>query len=348
MPANLTPEYLEAEERWREADTPEDKLEALHDMLRALPKHKGTEKMQAELRKRIAKMRDQVEKQKRSPAAIKRKPDWVVEKQGSGQIIVLGPPNSGKSSLVNSLTTAEPEVGEYPFTTTLPDPAMMEYENVQVQLVDLPPLHRDMSPGWMADAMRGADGAIMALDVADDDILDLTEAAFAFLADKNISLYWPEHLQSAAESLGSDDSPPDSVQSYPTLVVANKCEDEEAQLRLQLLQEMWETSGYPRLPLIRTSCYSGNNIELLRTCIWQLLGKVRVYTRPPGRKADLSAPFVLKSGSTALDLAHAIHKDIGAQFRYAKAWGKNTFDAQHVGPDYVLTDGDILEVHSDN
>ncbi len=347
MPANLTPEYLEAEERWRKASAPEEKLAALQDMLRALPKHKGTEKMQADLRKRIAKTRDQVENQQKSTTA-KRRPDWIVEKQGCGQVMVLGPANSGKSSLVGSLTSAEPEVGEYPFTTTLPGPAMMKYENVQIQLVDLPPLHREMSPTWLADAMRGADGAIVVLDISDDDILELTEAAFGFLADKDITLYWPTHLAQVPESVGADDSPPDSVQSYPAIVVGSKFEDDEAEIRLELLKEMWEVSEYPRLPLVRTSCRTGDNLELLRVTIWHLLGKVRVYTRPPGRNADLSAPFVLDQGSTALDLAHAIHKDIGAQFKYAKAWGENTFDAQRVGRDYVLTDGDILEVHSDN
>jgi uncharacterized protein len=257
---------------------------------------------------------------------------------------VAGPPNSGKSSLVAALTNAEPDIGEYPFTTVMPLPAMMPYENVQVQLVDLPPLHLEMSPPWLQEVIRVTDAMLLVLDLSDDDLLTLTEAAMDYLDDRSIRLRapegdWNEFISGTEPAYGGD--------SYPTLVAANKSEDDGAEFRLELLSEMWREAGHTRLPLLRVSATTGQNLDTLNRCLWNLLGKIRVYTRPPGRSPDYSAPFVLDRGSTALDLAGEIHKDVGAGFRYARVWGEHTFDAQMVGRDYVLHDGDVLEVHSD-
>lgn len=344
MPANLSPEYMEAEKRWRQASTPGERLDALQDMLRTIPKHKGTEKMQGDLKRRIAKTREQMESRRRS-VTPKRRPAWVVDRQGAGLVVVLGPANSGKSSLVDRMTNAEPEIGEYPFTTAMPLPAMMPYENVQVQLVDLPPLHQEMSPPWLGEVIRGSDAALLVLDLSDDDVLHLTESALAYLQERSLHLRIPEYLDTDS-FIGTAAEHDEASISYPTLVVANKFEDEEAQVRLELLAELWEEHGYPRLPLVRVSARTGANLKELRRHTWRLIGKVRVYTRPPGRDPDFSEPFVLDEGATALDLARAIHKDIGESFKYARVWGMNTFDAQMVGRDHVLADGDVLEVHS--
>ena len=342
MPANLSAQYMEAEKRWRTASTPEDKLAALQDMLRTIPKHKGTEKLQADLKKRLSKTRDQMEA-RQSSGSSKRRPDWVVERQGPGQVAVVGPANSGKSSLVAALTNAEPDIREYPFTTVMPLPAMMPYENVQVQLIDLPPLHREMSPPWLQEVLRIVDGMLLVFDLSDDDLLVQAEAAMAYLEEKGLHLCcppgdWSEFI-TGSEQTGQG--------GYPALLAANKFEDEEAELRLELLAEMWREAHHPQIPLLRVSVDTGTNMDTLNQYLWHLLGKIRVYTRPPGRSPDYSAPFVLDQGSTALDLAREIHKDIGAQFRYARVWGEHTFDAQMVGRDYVLNDGDVLEVHSD-
>ncbi len=343
MPANLSPEYMEAEKRWRKASTPEDKLAALQDMLRTIPKHKGTEKLQADIKRRLAKTREQIEARQRS-GTTRRRPDWVVQRQGPGQVAVIGPANSGKSSLVAAVTNAEPDIGEYPFTTVMPLPAMMPYENVQVQLVDLPPLHRDMSPPWLQEVIRVADGILLVFDLSDDDLLALAESAMAYLEEKNLHLRPPE---GDWNELIPGCKPGAGKHCYPTLIAANKFEDEEAELRLELLAEMWKEASYPRLPLLRVSAGTGTNLDVLNRCLWHILGKIRVYTRPPGRAPDYSAPFVLDQGCTALDLARDIHKDIGDQFKYARVWGDYTFDAQMVGRDYVLNDGDVLEVHSE-
>ena len=152
MPANLTPEYRRAEEQFRAAKTPEGKLEALEEMLRVVPKHKGTDGLQADLKARIAKLRKQ-------PAAKVGKSSFthMVPREGAGQVVLVGPPNSGKSALVAALTRATPDVGEYPFTTRDATPGMMRFENVAIQLVDLPPLSAQHVEPWVFDLVRTAD-----------------------------------------------------------------------------------------------------------------------------------------------------------------------------------------------
>ncbi len=344
VPANLSADYMNAEERWRRATDPGEKLSALQEMLRAIPKHKGTEKMQGDIKRRIAKIREQMETKKGSGG--KRRPAWVIDRQGAGQVLISGPPNCGKSSLVAALTNATPEVADYPFSTTLPLPAMMKAAGgVQIQLVDLPPLHREMSPPWLAELFRNTDAVILVLDLSDDDILAHTEAAMAYLEERGIALSYGKVPEGIEELAGSDDPP--EVIPYPALVVGSKTDDEGTELRLELLREMWVESGFPRLPLLRVSTLDGDSLERLREMTWVMLDRIRVYTRPPGRDPELSAPFVLPRGATVLDLAYAIHKDVGAGFKYARAWGEDTFDAQMVGRDYVLSDGDILEIHTE-
>jgi len=346
VPANLNADYMNAEQRWRNASDPKEKLAALQDMLRAIPKHKGTEKMQGDIKRRIAKVRDQIESRKGSGSSEKRRPAWVIDRQGAGQVLIAGPPNSGKSSLVAALTNAEPEIADYPFSTTLPTPAMMKSDGgVQVQLVDLPPLHVEMSPPWLAELFRITDAVVIVLDLSDDDILSHTEAAMDYLRDRGLVPSYGETSGDTDELVGADHCWEGIA--YPTLVVGSKVDAEGADLRLELLREMWADSGFPRLPLMQVSTFDGDSLEALRSALWIILDRIRVYTRPPGRDPQLSTPFVLARGSTVLDLAFEIHKDVGAGFRYARSWGENTFDAQMVGPDHVLTDGDILEIHTD-
>ncbi|MCX6553014.1 MAG: 50S ribosome-binding GTPase, partial [Acidobacteria bacterium] len=123
MPANLSPEYHRAEERLRGARSPDEKIAALEEMLRVIPKHKGTDHMQADLKGRIAKLRKEIGKKGGKGGFT-----FIVPREGAGQVAIAGPPNSGKSSLVRALTRATPAVGSYPFTTREPVPGMMPFE----------------------------------------------------------------------------------------------------------------------------------------------------------------------------------------------------------------------------
>jgi hypothetical protein len=321
MPANLTPEYMAANKKFKAATTPQDRLAALEEMLSAIPKHKGTEKMQADLKRRIAKLRS--ESQKRRGAA-RGKPFYHVDKEGAGQLVLAGAPNSGKSALLRALSHAEPEVAEYPFTTRAPLPGMMTYENVQVQLVDLPPIDAEQSEGWLYGIIRTADGVLLVVDLADDDVLAQTEEVLRLLAAANIEL-----VRS------------DGFQRKRTLVVANKLDARGAGERLAIFREFIGE----RLPVVSVSAAAGTGLEALREAAYALLGVIRVYSKPPGKQADFTAPFVLKRGATVLDAAEAVHKEFAEKLRYARLWSRAS-QGQMVGRDHVLEDGDILEIHA--
>ncbi len=333
MPANLTPEYLEAERKFRAATTREEKLAALEEMLATIPKHKGTEKMQADIRRRIAKLRQEAG---RRPSTARHKPFFYIEKEGAGQVVLVGPPNSGKSSLLARLTHAAPEIAAYPFTTRLPMPGMMEFENVQIQLVDMPPLAPSYTEPWMLALVRQADAALLVFDLADDDVLTKIEETLLLLDQANIHLRSPSPTDSSPALEGGRTSAPKRA-----LVLGTKFDLPGARENMELVRE-WLGERFRLLPV---SAQTGENLEVLRREVYDLLGIIRVYTKEPGKKPDLTAPFVLKRGSTVADIARAIHRDFVERLKYARIWGIGKFDGQLVHRDHVLEDGDILELH---
>ncbi len=330
MPANLTPEYLEAERKFRAATTREEKLAALEEMLATLPKHKGTEKIQADIRRRIARLRQEAA---RKPSTARHKPSFYVPKEGAGQIVLVGPPNSGKSSLLARLTRAEPDIAPYPFTTRLPLPGMMEFENVRIQLVDMPPFAPSYTEPWMFALVRNADAALLVFDLADDDVLTRIEETLQLLEQANLHL----HGQPTSPS-GKAPAPSGEKRA---LVVGTKLDQPTARENLELVSQ-WLAA---RFPLVAVSAHTGENLEMLRPKAYHLLEVIRVYTKEPGKKPDLTAPFVLKRGSTVADVARAIHRDFVTRLKYARLWGAGKFDGQLVHRDHVLEDGDIVELH---
>lgn len=323
MPANLTPEYLEAERRYREARTPEEQLAALEEMLATIPKHKGTEHMRADIRRRMSKVRSEAARRK----AASRGTTWHhVPREGAGQVVLVGPPNSGKSSLLAALSRATPQVAPYPFTTRTPLPGMVPYEDVQIQLVDLPPIAEETAEPWLFALVRQADAALLVADLSDDDLLAGLEETLDLLGQRRVRL----------GRRGSEEG------VLPTLLVAAKADAPDAAVRLDILQEAYGD----RFPILATSAEHGMNLDRLRSEMFQLLGVIRVYTKAPGKRPDRSVPFVLPRGATVLDAAAAIHKDFVERLRYARVWGARTFDGQMVPREYVLEDGDVIELHA--
>jgi len=149
MPANLTPQYKQAEERFRAAATHDEKLDALREMIALLPKHKGTEKLYADLKKRLAKLEEEGAHTHRG--ATRHDDPGHVRREGAGQWVLVGPPNAGKSALLAALTNAHPEVAPYPFTTRVPLPGMMAFEDLLVQLVDTPPVSPQHAEAWLTN-----------------------------------------------------------------------------------------------------------------------------------------------------------------------------------------------------
>jgi len=328
MPANLPPQYFETEKKLKTAKTPREKIAVLEELLAIVPKHKGTEKLQALLKTKIAKLRALGDKKH---VVARHGPGFQVERSGAGQIILVGTPNSGKSSLIKVLTNAEPEIGDYPFTTRIPAPAMMPFENIQIQLVDTPPITEDYMEFWHAEMIKAADGLLMVLD------LSLPEPAEPYLVlveklrERRIAIVPP----------GA--SPPAETGLFPksTLVAANKSDSPRAGEGLESLRE-WTGAALPLLPV---SARRGDNLEELRRSLFSLLDVVRVYSKIPGKKAETNEPFIFKRGSTLMDMAKAVHKDFARNLKYARLWGKTKFQGQKVNRSYVLEDEDIIELH---
>lgn len=337
MPANLTPEYMAADKKFKAAATPRDKLAALEEMLATIPKHKGTEKMQADLKRRIAKLRNEV--QQRKKGAARGKPFYQIDKEGAGQIVLVGGPNVGKSMLLGAVTNAEPEVADYPFTTRVPQPGMCTYENVQFQLVDLPPITPEFAEGWLYGIIRTADAAVLVVDLAADDLLSDTSAVLDQLAAAHIRLVAGAPAPNPSVASGSG---PAAAGEKQAVAVANKLDARGAAERLALLREFLAA----RLPVLPVSATAGTGLDSFREQLFELLDVIRVYSKPPGKKVDLTAPFILRRGATVLDAADAIHKDFAAKLKYARLWGGQTHQGQMVGRDHVLVDGDILELHA--
>jgi ribosome-interacting GTPase 1 len=329
MPANLTPQYHDADKRFRQAKTPAEKISALEDMLALIPKHKGTEKMQADLKRRLSRAREEAQKKGKAGA---RGNTYHVPREGAGQVALVGPANSGKSTLLAMLTNATPEVGDYPFTTRKPLPGMMGFENIKIQLVDLPPIAPEWTEGWVFALVRNADLVLILVDLASDEVFDQVEQVRSQLLTHKIRLM----RQAAAEHTDGGEI------TKRALLVGNKDDVEEAKERGAFLTELYAAD----FPVLTISAAFGNNFESLRRALFDGLGVLRVYTKSPGKKPELDAPFVLQQGSTILDVAEAVHKDIAASLKFARVWGAETFDGQRVMRDYVVQDGDVIELHS--
>lgn len=327
MPANLPPEYLEAEKRYRAAKNPTEKLACLEDMLTLLPKHKGTDKLRADLRRRISKVKVTSQGKK---AAGKRESAFQIDKEGAGQVVVVGPANVGKSALVARLTNASPEVADFPLTTWKPTPGMMPVENIQVQLVDTPPLNRDYVEPELVDLIRRSELILLVVDLQTDPVQQLEETVNLLEENRIV----PSHLRDKYEEERF-------LKFIPFLVLANKNDDENTDENLEIFRELADHDW----PMISASTITGRNLELLKNTLVDKLQIIRVYSKAPGKEPDLTAPFVLKRGSTVEDFAGKVHKDFVDKLKIAKVWGDGVFDGQMVQRDYILRDGDVVELH---
>ncbi|MFM8272443.1 MAG: GTPase [Gemmata sp.] len=331
MAVNLPPHYHDAEARYKKAQAPEDKLVALKEMWVLLPKHKASEKVQAELKTKISELTDQIEQAKSGPK--KAAPGtYKFPRQGAGTVVLVGPPNAGKSLLLSKLTKASPAVAPYPFTTREPIPGIMDYEDVRVQLVDLPPVTADHYETFITDITRAADAAVLFLDLGDDDGPAATRATVDRLKQARRLLVPP--------GTAATDDP--TVYALPTLLVANKADDEAADIRLEIAREEFGTS----FPLLTVSAERGDGLDALRRATYDALGVMRIYTKQPGKAADMTAPFTPPIGSTVADLAGKVHRDLEDAVKSARVWGAAVHDGQTVGRDHVLHDKDVVELHT--
>jgi ribosome-interacting GTPase 1 len=329
MPANLTPQYIEAERKFREAKTPQEKMKALEEMMATIPKHKGTEKMQAMLKTKMAKLKAAVQAR---PAATRHGPSFHVEKSGAGQVSVIGPPNSGKSRLIAALTGAEPEVGDYPYTTRSPAPYMMKFENIKVQLVDTPPVAPDDLEADVVELIKATDGVLLVLDLADQETVSILENLLARLKEKRVELQAENPV-----------SPPEPGRyQKKTLFIGAKRDSPLAAENLAFLEEYFGK----KIAFSPVSADRGDGLDGLKKEIFLLLDIIRVYSKTPGKKADFDEPFALPKGSTVSEMARAVHKDFFEKLKYARVWRKDAvaLQGQMVNRDFVLEDEDVVEL----
>lgn len=329
MPANLTPDYLEAEKRFREARTTEEKIAALQEMLALLPKHKGTEKIFADLKAKLAKLRRGEEK-KGGPA--RKGSEYFIRPEGAGQVVLIGAPNAGKSALLRALTNAEVEVTDYPFSTRRPVPGMMAFEDVSFQLVDTPSISQDYLDPFLPPLIRNADAAALCIDLSAPDCLDQPQALLSVLEAQRIVL---------VGDLVSRSSRQGSPRRLPAILVLTKADHPDAPVAMELLKELLP-QGLKAVPVAVTDASS---LDSFRKAIFDLFGLIRVYSKRPGHPPDMTAPYLLPLGSTVLDFAEKVHRSFVERFGYARAFGPSRIEGQRLGRSDLLQDKDIIELH---
>ena len=325
MPANLPPQYFKVEKIFREPKNPQEKIAALEEMLAIMPKHKGTDHLRAELRSRIAKLGQQQSKKSGTQRS-----SMMIEKEGGGQVAVIGLPNSGKSKLVDSITNAAPVVAEYPLATHSALPGMMDFENIKIQLIDTPALAPQTVQWWLPPMLRQADALLIMLDLSYDPLAQM----------KDIT----NQLAKMRILIGDAEADPDDEDTIfwqkKALIAGNKIDlDSGGNYRLLL-------DNYGGImPVVAISSTEGSGLDELRLEVYKTLDIIRVYTKAPGQKADMSDPIVLPAGSTLRDAASSVHKDFAANLKFARIWGSGKHDGVMAKREHILADVDVIELH---
>jgi uncharacterized protein len=311
MPANLTPDYFKAEQWYRTATTAEEKILALEQMLAVMPKHKGTDKLKADLRHRLSAIKAGEEKRKKSGGID----IFHVPRGGAGQVVLIGTPNSGKSSIVGLLTDAKVHIADFPFATHAPVPGIMKFEDVPIELVDMPPITADFVMPGQVGTYRNCDIIAMVIDLSAD-IDEQWKVCLDYLESKNL------------------------LPGKKTVCICTK-NDAAGENTVEKVKAICEN----RFALVAVSVLSGEGMGELPKVLFEQLRIIRVYAKPPGKKPDMNEPFTIPVGSTVMDLARAIHRELAEKLKTARIWGTGVYEGQSVERHHVLQDKDIVELH---
>lgn len=330
MPANLPPQYVELENQYRDEKDPKIRLELAQRMLREIPKHKGTDHLVGELKRKISKLKNQIEKPQKHGATRHSSPDHI-PREGAGQFVLFGPPNAGKSSILAALTRAHVEVTEWPYATHKPVAGMAQWENVQLQLVDTPSISPQFCEPYVFNIIRTADVAALVMSLGDDDILSEYEYIINRVHEGKVRL----------RNLVNPDPKLPTALEMPVTIVATGCDLPDSETRLDLLSDVVgdRTTIWP------VSLTQGTGLNEFLAGAYKMLGLIRVYTKAPGHEADLNDPILLPIGGNVGDAARGIHKEIAEQLQFARIWGTSGFDGSRVTADHEVADGDVLEFH---
>lgn len=327
MPANLPPQYLAAEERFRSATDTEEKIEALQEMIALLPKHKGTDHLFADLKRKLSRLKKEPQKK----GGARQREFYHIEVEGAGQVVFAGSPNCGKSSILKSLTNAEPEIADYPFTTRKPLPGMMQYQDIQVQLIDLPPIVKDMVESWVFFIIRNSNACLLCVDSSSDECLENIEDVTSILKEKKIIL-----------SKGEEKEENPRERKIPSILLCLKKDIPKSEENIKILEEFYSE----KFRIIKVSIFDRESLEKLKEEIFKILNIVRVYSKIPGKPPDLKAPYITKRGTIVYEFSEKIHKDFKSRFNFAKVWNEKGVKGLRVARDYILQDRDIIEIHT--
>ncbi len=330
MPTNLPPHYHKAEDRFKAAREPEEKIAHLREMMAIMPHHKGTDKIRAELNRKLSALQAQIEQAKKTGKGKVHNP-YYLPHGDAPQVLMVGAPNAGKSSLLAALTAARPEIADYPFTTSLPQPGMMRWEDIAIELVDTPPvLQRPLEP-WLLDQARAADLILLIADLSAPDCCEMVETIDAGFEERGLRL---------VDKVDTAD-PLRAQNERATLLVATKADHPDAPVNLDFLTEL--IGG--RWPRVLVSVTRAQGLDNFAHTVFAALQLVRIYTKAPGKPLAAGAPYLLPIGSTVIDVAAKVHREFVERFASARLWGSGKFDGQTVDRAHPVADGDVLEFH---
>ena len=390
MPANLTAEAKAKLQLAQTSKNPKEKLQAYVEFLAAAPQHKGNERLRAQVKTKIAELKQEIITQHGRRGSGKS--PWSVQREGAAQVMVVGLTNSGKSSLLRSLTNAQVTVASYEYTTQRPIPGILQFQDIQIQLVELPAprlaqsRHYEFQPECI-DLIRRCDGLIVLVDLMNDPErqLDLITTS---LEEADVSIQKPlsrveivrpkgsgevriamtntqtslshERIRELLHSYGIgnalvriygnasiddvEDAVLENVMLYkPALLVANKVDLDWG----HEVSSSFVGTAPNFLPTALTSCLTGQGLTTIGSRLFESLEMIRVYTKEPNESKPSDHPFVVHAGTTVRELAGSIHTNLAERYRYSRIWGSTSkFAGERVGPEHVLGDQDIVEIHT--
>jgi hypothetical protein len=382
MPTNVTYEYIKAEEEYHNASTDKERMLALEKMLTAVPKHKGTEKLILQIKRKITKLKKEMETKEAKKGGGK---GFNIRKEGAAQIVLVGQPNAGKSSLLQKLTNADVEVGNYPFTTVDLIPGMLKTHDIQIQLVEVPGIIEGVSSGkgmglQLMSSIRTSDALLLVLDGSNEPARQLRSMLFELdrggikINKRRPDIEVQKHVTGGIEIVGKnhvEGSVKDVKEIFTDFRITSGRVVIREDVTLTEIQEALEESTaykraivavtkadmfgpevveelvreFPQFSFYPVCIYTEQGLDALKDEIYVVANIKRVFTKSPGEKPAYP-PVALKKDATVLDVAKKVHKSIAKNFKYAKVWGTSVkFDAQRVGEDHVPHDGDTVEIH---
>jgi small GTP-binding protein len=301
MATNPGYEFTIAEKHYDEAQTDEDKLLALEEMIRTMPGHKSAEALRANLKTRYKKLKEEISSKKKRAKGAKAK---FSIKKAEMQAVLVGLTNSGKSSILKSLTNASPQIASYGFTTQIPEVGILNYETCPIQIIDLPAIGAD---SFETGIINTSDTALIVV----EKIHEIPEV------EKVLEKFKGKRI-----------------------VIFNKIDlyDQNTRRKIQ------ETLRSKKYNFVLFSSKTLENIDELKEKIFKSFSKIRVYTKSPTQQSPDHDPVIMAPDSTIEAIAKMIFRGNLNIIKRTRIWGPSSkFGGQEIGLKHILKDKDIVE-----